>query len=96
MTERGSLMPSAKSQKLADLGEPDVLCAVCRQPWSRHLRKKDGKVMQKYRDHHPTGGGSMRPYRSKTGVKKKSMSQRKKPPASLHLSIMRDRMTKDG
>ena len=89
-------MPSAKSQKLAELGEPKVLCAVCRMPWVSHLRKKDGKVMEKYRDHHPTGGPSMRPYRSKTGVKKKSMSQRKKPPSSLVLSVMRDRITKDG
>lgn len=94
-------MPSAKSQKLAELGEPDVLCAVCRRPMRIHYSKKtnkkgEPKLLKKYEGHHATGGYSMRPYRNKTGAKKKSAASRKKAPSSLFLQIMREKLEQDG
>ncbi len=68
---------------------------------STHYSKKknkngEPKLLKKYEGHHPTGGYSMRPFRTKTGVKRKSMASRKKAPSSLFLQIMQEKMENDG
>lgn len=86
---------------MAELGEPDILCAVCRLPMRIHYAKKLGKdkkpkLLEKYKGHYATGGYSMRPYRKKTGVSQKSMASRKKAPSRLFLQLMTQKLEKDG